>query len=348
VTTGAASAEAHVAILDSSAIQEAAARGTPDGMWEGSGNIVRGDGWAALGLGDRAASESLERLRSLDWVERIVAVSTPFRLASRALFQRDLPVRLGGRGTSGREAGTAVGGRGSVTIVATLPARSQNERSARRAVAAGATVLHFGRASSPVGGRAPSLRERMAGLRELCDGVGAPMSVAVADARQIGDVIETADALVVEAHSMQDFSLLRELGRLDRPVVIKRASGATVEEFLLAAEYVLAGGNGRVILCDPGVRSFDAAWTIRFEINAIPLLKAATHLPVLADPSASASHPALIAPVSRAAVAAGADGVMLDLAARSGTERGGAIDPRALEALVEDLRRVAAAGGRPT
>ena len=77
-------------------------------------------------------------------------------------------------------------------------------------------------------------------------------------------------------------------------------------------------------------------------------LKAATHLPVLADPSASASHPALIAPVSRAAVAAGADGVMLDLAARSGTERGGAIDPRALEALVEDLRRVAAAGGRPT
>ena len=147
MTTGAASAEAHVAILDSSAIQEAAARGTPDGMWEGSGNIVRGDGWAAIGLGDRAASESLERLRSLDWVERIVAVSTPFRLASRALFQRDLPVRLGGRGTSGREAGTAVGGRGSVTIVATLPARSQNERSARRAVAAGATVLQFGRAS---------------------------------------------------------------------------------------------------------------------------------------------------------------------------------------------------------
>src|SRR5439155_2559542 len=171
------------------------------------------------------------------------------------------PVRLGGRRTSGREAGTAVGGSGPVTIVATLPARSQNERSARRAVAAGATVLHFGRASSPVEGRAPSLGERMAGLRELCVGVGAPMSVAVADARQIGDVIETADALVVEAHSMQDFSLLRELGRLDRPVVIKRASGATVEEFLLAAEYVLAGGNGRVILCDPGVRSFDAAWT---------------------------------------------------------------------------------------
>jgi 3-deoxy-7-phosphoheptulonate synthase len=172
------------------------------------------------------------------------------------------------------------------------------------------------------------------------------MSVGVGSPRQIEQVLEVADALVVASHSMQDFSLLRELGRVDRPVVIKRAIGATVEEFLLAAEYVLAGGNGRVILCESGVRSFDAAWKIRFEINAIPLLKRATHLPVLADPSASATDTALIGPVARAALAAGADGLVIDVAPRAGSGRGRALGPMAFQGLMEELRPVAAAVGR--
>ena len=146
---------------------------------------------------------------------------------------------------------------------------------------------------------------------------------------------------------MQDFNLLRALGEADRPVIVKRGFGATVEEFLLAAEYVLMHGNGRVIVCESGIRTFDATGRPRFEINAIPVIKRATHLPLLADPSRSTSDPRWVPAVARAAVAAGADGLMLDLKPPGRTTRStSGIDATTFKMLIEDLEPIASAVGR--
>jgi 3-deoxy-7-phosphoheptulonate synthase len=152
----------------------------------------------------------------------------------------------------------------------------------------------------------------------------------------------------VGARNMQNFSLLRELGGTDRPVILKRGLGASTEEFLLAAEYVVSHGNGRVVVCESGIRTFDVSGRPRFEINAIPLLKAASHLPVIADPSQSALDFRLVPPVALAAVAAGADGVLVEVGGgTTGPDRASAtIGLQAFAGLVADLQTVAVAAGR--
>jgi 3-deoxy-7-phosphoheptulonate synthase len=147
---------------------------------------------------------------------------------------------------------------------------------------------------------------------------------------------------------MQDFSLLRALGKADRPVLLRRGSGATAEEFLLAAEYVLMGGNGRVMLCESGIRTFGDGGLPRFEINAIPLLKQATHLPVLADPSHTATSRAALPAVVRAAVAAGADGVVVAVHAEGAHPGTNTIGPGRLRKLRSEVDVVAEALGRHT
>jgi len=142
-----------------------------------------------------------------------------------------------------------------------------------------------------------------------------PACVEVSDTQEVAVVTRIASMVEVGSRNMQHFQLLRHLGRASLPVLIRRAPGATAEEFLLAAEYVLANGNGRALLCESGIRAFDESRRARFDINAVPLLRQATHLPVLADPSSSTPHPTLVPPVARAAVAAGADGILLAVGA---------------------------------
>ncbi len=171
--------------------------------------------------------------------------------------------------------------------------------------------------------------------------------VEVWDASQIAAAADVADLLQVGSPNMQDFSLLREIGALDRPVLLRRGAGATVEEFLLAAEYVLVHGNGKVILCESGIRTFDALRKPRFEINAIPLVKQLSHLPLVADPSQTAPHASAVPAMAKAAIAAGADGLVLEV----GTEAiydpdGVAIDIEAMQRLTAELRPIARAVGR--
>ncbi len=150
-------------------------------------------------------------------------------------------------------------------------------------------------------------------LREAGDATGLPIVTEVLDPRHVDLVAKYADVLQVGARNMQNFPLLKELGRVRKPVLLKRGFGATIEEFLCAAEYILKEGNDQVILCERGIRTFERLTRFTLDIAAIPLLKELTHLPVIVDPSHASGRRSLVPPLAKAALAAGADGLMIEV-----------------------------------
>jgi 3-deoxy-7-phosphoheptulonate synthase len=287
----------------------------------------------------------LGRLRAFRAVQAVVPVKAPYRLASREVFDRDTLVRVEPRSDGSRWSGIEVGGRAPIALIVGFGGITEDGR-LRPTVDAihgvGGSLIHAGRFSGDPPGSGDTAGWKGQELRTLADELGFGVCMEVADSRFVDEASSIADVLEVGSRSMQDFNLLRTLGQTDRPVIVKRGLGATVEEFLLAAEYVLTHGNGRVILCESGIRTFDATSRPRFEINAIPVIKGATHLPVVADPSHS-SDPAWVPAVARAAIAAGADGLMINLSDR-GSRAG--VDLLSLKALVSDLAPIAVAVGR--
>ncbi len=191
-----------------------------------------------------------------------------------------------------------------------------------------------------------------AALRMLAEArarTGLPVVTEVMDTRQVEIVAEHADVLQVGARNMQNFALLSELGRVQRPVLLKRGLSATLKELLMAAEYVMAQGNRDVILCERGIRTFETATRNTLDIGAVPFLKAETHLPVLVDPSHAAGRADLVAPLAFAAIAAGADGLIVEVhpcpeEALSDGEQ--SLTPAAFAELMRRLAPFAEAAGR--
>jgi len=191
--------------------------------------------------------------------------------------------------------------------------------------------------------------EGLAMLAEIRAQTGLPIVTEVMDTRQVELVASYADVLQIGARNMQNFSLLTEVGRLRRPVLLKRGMSATVKDLLLAAEYVMSQGNTDVILCERGIRTFTTATRNTFDLAAIPVLKRETHLPVIADPSHAGGRRHLVAPLSYAAVAAGADGLMIEVhpdpeTATSDGEQ--SLDFPEFDALMSSLRPFVEAAGR--
>jgi 3-deoxy-7-phosphoheptulonate synthase len=315
--------------------------------------MATGDGWAAMSVGDGSRPLDVEELRSSQAVQRVVEVTAPYRLASRELFDDGTPVRLTRVAPGGRQICVEIGGGKPLALVVT-PAYSAGaaqspEGLAQAARNAGGAVVHAGEFTGDAEGEGPSIsRDWLLRLREAGDELGLLISVEVSDIRHIEDACAGADMLQVAHRNMQNFSLLRELGATDRPILLRRGLGATVEEFLLAAEYVLANGNGRVMLCESGIGGQGSSWKPRFEINVIPLLKMATHLPILADPSHASLHSHLTPSVARAAVAAGADGLVVEVAGEGLRDDADApIGASTLRELAAEVQPIAAAAGRP-
>jgi len=150
-------------------------------------------------------------------------------------------------------------------------------------------------------------------LQEAGRAAGLPVITEVTDIRDIELVLKYSDILQVGSRNMQNFELLKEVGKIDRPVLLKRGFAATIEEWLLAAEYILAAGNWQVMLCERGIRTFEKYTRNTFDISAIPAIKHLSHLPVIGDPSHATGRPELVVPVAKAAVAAGADGIMVEV-----------------------------------
>ena len=316
--------------------------------------ITWGDAWAAVPLGDGVRPVDGDRFELLASVRRVVQVSAPYRLASREVFGEDVGIRVPLCEDDGPGAEAAVlGGKAPLGIIVSsrwaAASEARFELLAPLLREAGCSVFHAGQMAlaSEQGSAAALTIGSLRRLRDIAHEHGLALCVEASDASQIAPAMESADLLQVGSRNMQDFSLLREMGGIERPVLLRRGAGATVEEFLLAAEYVLSHGNGRVILCESGIRTFDAVQKPRFEINAIPLIKGLSHLPVLADPSQTAPHAATVPAMAKAAIAAGADGLVLEV----GTEAihdpdGVAVDIETMRTLLAELRPIARAVGR--
>jgi 3-deoxy-7-phosphoheptulonate synthase len=186
-------------------------------------------------------------------------------------------------------------------------------------------------------------------LREARDALHLPVVTEVMSPQDVTLVAQYADILQIGSRNMQNFALLSAVGQVQKPVLLKRGLMSTIEELLMAAEYILSQGNPRVMLCERGIRTFEPSTRNTFDINAIPVLKSLTHLPVIADPSHGTGKWELVAPVARAAVAAGADGLIVEVhcdPAHALSDGAQSLKPDKFARLVQDVRHIAEAIGR--
>jgi 3-deoxy-7-phosphoheptulonate synthase len=233
-----------------------------------------------------------------------------------------------------------------------VESREQVERTARAVVAAGARVLRGGAykgRSSPYSFQGLGA-EGLVVLRDVARDLGVPVCSEILDAAHVDDFRGKVDLLQVGARNMQNVTLLRACGRSGLPVLLKRGMAATIEEWLLAAEYVMSEGNARVVLCERGSRSFEPATRATLDLAAVVVAKQRSHLPVIVDPSHAAGRRALVAPLARAGLAAGADGLIVEVhpdPERALSDGPQALTPEMFDDLARECRALGAALGRP-
>ncbi len=258
-------------------------------------------------VGPRKA-ELAGRLGALPGVERVTPISRPFKLVSREFRPEDTVIRVL----------DASIGDGSLTMMAgpcSVESRDQLFETADAVKAAGATILRGGAfkpRTSPYAFQGLGV-EALRYLAEARDRTGLPVITEVMEPSQVDIVAEYADILQIGTRNMQNYSLLRDVGRVARPVMLKRGYGATVEEWLMAAEYIVSSGNPNVILCERGIRTFETYTRNTMDLSAVPLLHHLTHLPVVIDPSHATGKRWLVKPLAIGGVAVGADGVMVEV-----------------------------------
>jgi 3-deoxy-7-phosphoheptulonate synthase len=283
-------------------------------------------------------------IEMLDGVHEVMRISEPYKLASRTFKPDNTVVTVGDVRIGGDE-----------VIVMAGPCSAESEQQVRTTAAAvrraGAKIFRGGAfkpRSSPYSFQ--GLGEAgLQLLRDACNAENMQLVSEVMDASQIEVIGKYCDIYQVGARNMQNFTLLRELGRVRKPVLLKRGISATIEEWLLSAEYVLSGGNTEVILCERGIRTFETATRNTLDIAAIPIVQKLSHLPVIVDPSHAIGRRDKVAPVARAAVAGGADGLLIEVhcdpdhALSDGAQ---SMFPGQFDRLMAELRIIAPAIGR--
>ncbi len=295
-------------------------------------------------IGDEDVVRS-EPLRALPGVSDVVPVQPPYKLASREAHPRPSIV----------EVGPAKIGGGHLALIAgpcAVESEAQMRRIGLALKSAGAHILRGGAfkpRTSPYSFQGLG-EEGLEILRRVGDELGLPVVTEVTDPRYVEMVDQYADMLQIGARNMQNFALLSEVGRSRRPVMLKRGMSATVNDWLMSAEYILSHGNANVVLCERGVRGFDPTIARNlFDVASVAAAKQLSHLPVIVDPSHATGRPALIPPCALAGVAAGADGVHIEVhdrpseAKSDGTQ---ALLPEQYVALVEQIRRLAEVMGK--
>jgi 3-deoxy-7-phosphoheptulonate synthase len=294
-------------------------------------------------VGDRAVIQQLP-WEAFPGVERAVPVLKPYKFVSRDFHPDDSVVEVGGVPV----------GAGPVVVIAgpcAVENRDQLFTTAAAVQKAGARILRgdaFKPRTSPYAFQ--GLGEKgLQLLAEARDELGMPFVAEVLDPRDVELVSAYADLIRIGARNMANFTLLAEVGRQPKPVMLKRGFTATIDEWLNAAEYVYKEGNHQVILCERGIRTFETQTRNTLDISAVPVVEALSHLPVIVDPSHSAGRSALVPALTRAAVAAGADGVMIDVHPTPETAQvdgGQALLPDQFAELMDQVRAVATAVGR--
>ena len=272
-------------------------------------HLSRGEHRTIIGcIGDESRLHELP-LRSIPGVESVMPVLKPYKLASREFVVNRTVVRVGADAVIGGNELTIIAGPCSVENSAML-----NETAAA-VKASGATILRGGAfkpRSSPYSFQGLG-KEALQLLVATRKAHGLPVVTEVLDTRDVDLVAEHADMLQVGARNMQNYALLAELGRVQRPVLLKRGLSGTISELLMSAEYIMAHGNHQVVLCERGIRTFERATRNTLDVSAIPVLQRESHLPVIVDPSHAGGEASLVAPLAFAAIAAGADGLIIEV-----------------------------------
>ena len=296
---------------------------------------------AAVGEG---VMPSLTDVRAMPGVASAERIPEPFKLASRTFRKRSSVVKIGN---------VEIGGDAVVLMAGpcTIESEEQLVRTAQAIRAAGASVMRGGAfkpRTSPYSFQGLG-EEGLKLIRRVADQHGLLVISEVMDRSQIAMMTPYVDIFQVGARNMQNFTLLRDLGKTERAVLVKRGLSATVDEWLMAAEYVMSGGNDRVIVCERGVRAYETYTRNTLDLNAVAVAKAISHLPVIVDPSHAAGVRDKVVPLARAAVAAGADGLLIEVhydPERAICDGPQSLFPEQFAALAEQLRLIAAAVGR--
>ncbi|MEE9550930.1 MAG: 3-deoxy-7-phosphoheptulonate synthase [Candidatus Binatia bacterium] len=287
-----------------------------------------------------------QTLESFPGVEKVMPILKPYKLVSREFQPEETVIEVGGHRIGGKKIHVMAG-------PCSVESREQILATAVSAKEAGATFLRGGAfkpRTSPYSfqGLGEEGLSHLAYARQM---TGLAVITEVLDPRDLDSVYSHTDILQIGARNMQNFKLLTEVGRLDKPVMLKRGMSASIQEFLLSAEYIAAEGNRKIILCERGIRTYETETRNTLDISAVPILKHLSHLPVFVDPSHGTGKWELVTPMALAAVAAGADGLLIEVHPRPEvalSDGPQSLKPGKFSALMKELRKVAQAVGRET
>jgi 3-deoxy-7-phosphoheptulonate synthase len=306
-------------------------------------NVSVGTQSIVMGLVGDTSAIDIDRISAQDEVETVKRVAEPYKKANRKFHPDDTVIDVCGRKIGGSRIAVIAG-------PCSVETSEQITLTAERVKASGAGFLRGG-AFKPR--TSPYTFQGLRGegielLKQARAKTGLPIVTEIMSIEHL-PLFEDVDIIQVGARNMQNFELLRELGRLDKPILLKRGLANTIEELLMSAEYIMSGGNEKVILCERGIRTFETYTRNTLDISAVPVLKHLSHLPVIVDPSHATGLPWLVEPLSKAAIAAGADGLIIEVhpePKKALSDGAQALTPDQFDAIMKKLRAVAAVEGR--
>ena len=305
---------------------------------------IIGSDLTILGLVGDTSRVDETRIESNRCVEKIIHVAEPFKKANRMFHPNNSVVRAGSAEIGGKRLAVMAG-------PCSVESREQITGIARQVQAAGATVLRGGAfkpRTSPYSFQGLKY-EGLELLKAAREETGLPIVSELMSPNDLDVFLDSVDIIQVGARNMQNFDLLRQLGQVRKPILLKRGLSATIEEWLMSAEYILAGGNQDVILCERGIRTFETYTRNTMDLGAIPAVKRLSHLPVIVDPSHGTGKWWMVEPLARAAIAVGADGIMVEVhndPAHALCDGQQSIKPEVFTDVMADIRKIAAVVGR--
>lgn len=305
---------------------------------------IVGESLVIFGVVGDTTSLDVSRIMVNDCVEKVLHVQEPYKLANKAFHPRPTVVNV---------RGVEVGGSKIQVIAGPCSVETEDQvcEIARDVKKSGATLLRGGAfkpRTSPYAFQGLGV-EALEYLKEAREQTGLPIVTEIMNPNMIEKFAEDVDLIQVGARNMQNFDLLKELGKIKKPILLKRGLSATIKEWLMSAEYIMAGGNENVILCERGIRTFETYTRNTLDLSAIPAIKKLSHLPVIVDPSHAAGLWWMVAPLAKAAVAVGADGLLIEVhnnpecALCDGAQ---SLKPKHFDELMNSLRIIAGAAGR--
>ncbi len=307
-------------------------------------NKVVGSDATILGLVGDTSNIDMKKIEANDNVERVMRVSEPYKKVNRKFHPDSTVVKVGDTSIGGKEIALIAG-------PCSVESREQITDVAKAIKASGATMLRGGAfkpRTSPYAFQGLKY-EGLDLLKEAKAATGLPIVTELMSPYDLDRFVQDVDVIQIGARNMQNFELLKQLGKIDKPILLKRGLSATIEEWLMSAEYILSGGNGNVILCERGVRTFETYTRNTLDLSAIVAVKQVSHLPVIVDPSHATGKAWMVPALARAAIAVGADGLIIEVhndpihALCDGNQ---SIKPEQFDAVVKDLRNIAPVVGR--